>query len=48
MDVALLTMKLAGFGVPSWGTKPFFFEHAVVSSAMDGITARLGVGGLNT
>jgi len=30
----------------SWGTKPFFIEHEVVSSAMDCVIGRLGVGGL--
>ena len=32
----------------SWGTKPFFIEHEVVSSAMDCVIGRLGVGGLET
>jgi hypothetical protein len=31
-----------------WGAKPFFIENEVVFSAMDGITERLGAGGLKT
>ena len=46
MDVARLFIKLTGFGVSSWGAKPLFIENEDVSSAMDGITDRLGVGGL--
>jgi hypothetical protein len=31
-----------------WGAKPVFIENEVVFSAMDGITERLGAGGLKT
>ena len=48
MDVALLFMELTGFGVSSWGAKPFFIENEVISPAMDdGIIERLGGGVLD-
>jgi len=46
LGVALLFIQFTGFGVSSWGAKPLFIENEVVSSAMDGITDKLGVGGL--
>ena len=48
LDVALLLKTLKGFWVSSWGATPIFIENEVVSSAMGGITGRLGVGGLKT
>ena len=42
MDVALLSLSLAGFGVSVAAPKPSFFENAVVSSVVKEISNLTG------
>ena len=42
----VLLSAIISCSISSWGAKPLSIENEIVSSEMDGITDKLGVGGL--